>query len=104
MGKEGGDNAESEIIKTSEVMEENKEVPNIKKVYKKETVVIKRDISALQYAIEEELSHKNSQIGISKKKHHKFSRKQDSPYKKKTSIKSLDYGVYEVQWSREEND
>lgn len=100
IGTEDSEDTDSDIIETAEIMEKGMEVPNIKKVYKKEKVLIKRDISSLRYAIEE-LDSENQKSVALKKNYNKSNRQQKSPYnKKKPSIRSVDYGDYEVHWSK----
>ena len=93
------DNVESEIIETAEMSEEEAKEPNIKKVYKKETVIIKRDISSLQNAIEG-LDSEDQKKKVALKRNQNKSDQHIFSSKKKSSIQSVDYGEYEIHWSR----
>ena len=75
------------------------QVQDIKRTYKNEKVVIKRELSSLDIAVEEvakEDASVNSNFEIEKKA---IKNREPSSQKRKTSY-SLDYGEYEVHWSK----
>lgn len=88
-----------EIIETAEMSGEEAREPNIKKEYKKETVIIKRDISSLQNAIQG-LDSEDRKKKVALKKDQNKSNQHTFSSKKKSSLQSVDYGDYEIHWSK----
>lgn len=79
--------------------------PGIKKVYKKEKVIIKRDLSSLSQAVKklsEEEAATNVSLGgkLSKRRDLSSEFEEKSSDFEKESSSYVDYGDYEIHWDR----
>ena len=105
------DNSEDDSVESNEMIGEYEvEEPNIKRVYKKETVVIKRDIASLDHIVDdldkdERLSAKASKMDMVSDDNKLIKREITAEkylYEQKHSSQSIDYGDYEIHWSKKD--
>lgn len=91
---------ESENLGSIEKLDqEETQVQDIKKTYKKEKVVIKRELSSLDIAVEE-VAKEDATVNSNFEMEEKAPKnRKPSSQEGKTSY-SLDYGEYEVHWSK----
>lgn len=90
---------EENLGSIEEIDQEEIQSKDIKKTYKKEKVIIKRELSSLDIAVEEvarEDTTVNSSFELEKSK----SKDEVSDSERKKTSYSLDYGEYEVHWSK----
>ena len=79
--------------------QEENQVQEIKKTYKKEKVVIKRELSSLDIAVEE-VAKEDATVNSNFEAEEKEPEKREPASQKRKTSYSLDYGEYEVHWSK----
>ena len=105
------ENNEEETVRTGDMEEEDFAFvePNIKKVYKKEKVMIKRDLSSLSHAVKnlsEEESAMNTSLTGKLSKHRGLAsdyEEESTDYEEEESANYVDYGDYEIHWDRKKD-
>lgn len=90
---------EEELNRIEELDQEEIESKGIKKTYKKEKVVIKRELSSLDIAVEE-VAKEDATVNSNFEFEEDKSREETSDSERKNTSYSLDYGEYEVHWSK----
>lgn len=100
-----GNTDEEEIVETGDIEGGDFDLagPRIEKVYKKRKVIIKRDLSSLTDAVKElpkEESGMNASLrkGVSERRG--LAAEEESADYEEESANSVDYGDYEIHWSR----
>ena len=91
-------------LKTSPKKSQSRGPADIKKVYKKNTVVIKRDLSTLDDAVK--ISEKDQNSSQDAVDVYYNGDRQPSSFieNEENSISHLDYGDYEIQWNKKEEE
>ena len=95
-----GNDSESETMEMMEIMRDELQEPNIKKVYKKEKVIIKRDLSSLSHAVKGVSTEKLKANTSLDDENQSDQRGLDSELEE-GSPHFVDYGDYEIHWSKE---
>ena len=90
---------EENLGSIEELDQEEIQAQDIKRTYKKEKVVIKRELSSLDIAVEEVAREDTTVNSNFEAKKDESENREPSSQDRKTSY-SLDYGEYEVHWSK----
>lgn len=93
-----GNNDEEETVEKMEIMRDELAEPNVKKVYKKKKVIIQRDLSSLSRAVDN-VSKEELKVKAASDADQSVQKDSSAEFKGKSSD-FVDYGDYEIHWSK----